>query len=136
MIDVRPHRVSTGRFRRRNGHSSGLHNFWHRCFPRFGLARTGNFARNFLRDTKEETMTVYEQLCNQYEDVQVSLELELVAERINGNPDALANKPLYEWGFLPPEIDRLYAELGELSMELDDRVNHPYLYRRETGNGG
>lgn len=58
-----------------------------------------------------------EQLIRRHEDVQLSLELFELGERIKGNPAALAGLPPARWE-LPPDIDALYDEQWELAKAI------------------
>jgi hypothetical protein len=58
------------------------------------------------------------ELSRRHEDVMVSLDLFELGERIKGNPAALADLPLSEWGPLPPGIEALY----DLQWELAEKI--------------
>lgn len=59
-----------------------------------------------------------EELETRHDDVQMSLELFELGERIKGNPAALAGRPPCKWGPLPPDIEALYDEQWELAQEI------------------
>ena len=58
-----------------------------------------------------------EELKRGHEDVQLSLEMFELGERIKGNPAALAGLPPAKWA-LPPEIETLYDEQWEVAQAI------------------